>query len=309
MTEPAQIDIEPTVRCNLKCPYCQHTFWRRSAEDMSFESFKTILDMIPGLQRIKLQGIGEPLLCKDLPLMIGESSRRKIDTFLYTNGTCLNDTTVHAIFENGLKEMCISCDHYDPEVLKILRPGLEFEHYRKGIKKALELSRQSGAKVQAWSLFTRPLANNFSQFIDFVKDLGFTHVTFQTSLTSWGSAVDISTFIPSDAEIASCMAEAKNKNSSEFCVDFSSTNNFDSTNPCLWPFYYSFISCDGYVQPCCIISDPGRFTLGNLKKKRFSNIWNSSEMIQFRRTIQTRRLHDFCKRCYGCTEKSGVGPT
>ena len=61
---PYSLDIEPTIKCNLKCPMCIHTYWNRRAVDLTVDNFKKILDGIDTLMKIKLQGIGEPLLSK-----------------------------------------------------------------------------------------------------------------------------------------------------------------------------------------------------------------------------------------------------
>jgi MoaA/NifB/PqqE/SkfB family radical SAM enzyme len=299
MAEPSQIDIEPTVRCNLRCPFCQHTFWHRNVPDMTMEFFKKILDSVPGLERIKLQGIGEPLLHPDIALFIEEASRRNISTFLYTNGTAFRDETVDAIFKSGLSEISVSCDHFDPSVLAVLRPGLDPERYRKGVGRAVEAARARGAKVQAWSLLTRPLFSQLASFLSFVNDLGFERLVFQTTLTSWGDLIDMKPFTLSEKEIRECETIARSVAPPSLHVEFVGTNLFTNENPCPWPFYYSYITCEGFVQPCCIISDPQRLTFGDLNRKSFSSIWNSRAPYRLRRSIASGKIPDMCKACYG----------
>lgn len=298
LPEPTQIDVEPTVRCNLRCPFCQHSFWRRSAPDMALDLFKKILDSFPSLERIKLQGIGEPLLHPGIASLITEAARRDIRTFLFSNGTAFSGETVDAIFSSGLGELSISCDHFDPDVLENLRPGLVFEEYRSGVRRALAVASSCGAQVQAWALLTKPLAGRLRDFLSFVRDLGFERLTFQTTLTSWGDSVAMGPFTVSGREIDECRASAGSVAPSGLAVEFAATNLFSRERPCPWPFYYSFISCDGFVQPCCIIADPHRLTFGNIRRKSFSAIWNSRPAYRLRKSITECTVGEMCKGCY-----------
>ncbi len=36
-----------------------------------------------------------------------------------------------------------------------------------------------------------------------------------------------------------------------------------------WPFTSCFLTCDGYVTPCCIRQDPSVFNFGNIFKMPF----------------------------------------
>ena len=72
---PARADIEPTTVCNFRCPHCPTTggvpgFVRRH---MSLAEFTSVLDQLPTVYRIKLVGLGEPLLNPDFFAMVREA--------------------------------------------------------------------------------------------------------------------------------------------------------------------------------------------------------------------------------------------
>src|SRR5271163_1384437 len=67
---PVCIYLEVTNRCNLLCETCPRTFEDlEPPADMSWELFRSIIDQVPGLVRVVLHGVGEPMLVKDLPRM------------------------------------------------------------------------------------------------------------------------------------------------------------------------------------------------------------------------------------------------
>ena len=74
---PKEVYIEPTNRCNELCLTCPRTFFQREPEaDLTYEAFVGILDQFPGVERVVLHGVGEPLLAHDLPGMVTEANRR-----------------------------------------------------------------------------------------------------------------------------------------------------------------------------------------------------------------------------------------
>src|SRR3972149_2891725 len=68
--KPRVVHIEPTIRCNLKCTHCDHTYWDRMCPDLTYDGFRHIIDQMPDLNRVIMHGRGEPLLNKDIYRMI-----------------------------------------------------------------------------------------------------------------------------------------------------------------------------------------------------------------------------------------------
>ena len=69
---PVCLYLEVTNRCNLLCETCPRTFETlEPPADMSWSLFTRIVDQVPSLARAVLHGVGEPMLVRDLPRMIG----------------------------------------------------------------------------------------------------------------------------------------------------------------------------------------------------------------------------------------------
>lgn len=77
--------IELTTRCNLKCFYCP--IEELDKKDMSFSTFKSIIDSIEGKAIILMQGTGESLLHKQFHGFLVYLKLRGHKATLITNGT------------------------------------------------------------------------------------------------------------------------------------------------------------------------------------------------------------------------------
>src|SRR5262249_30905031 len=108
---PVCVYLETTNRCNLLCTTCPRTYEElEPPADMSWGLFTSIVDQIPDLQRAVLQGVGEPMLVKNLPKMVRYLKDRGTYVLFNTNGTVLNERNGRALIEAGLDELRVSLD-------------------------------------------------------------------------------------------------------------------------------------------------------------------------------------------------------
>ena len=84
--------IEPTTRCNLNCSYCSYSRSNRPKKDLALYGFCDIIGQIPNIDRIHLQGLGEPFLCKDLGKMADCCDCSNITVTTTTNGTIVDSS-------------------------------------------------------------------------------------------------------------------------------------------------------------------------------------------------------------------------
>src|SRR4029434_4755546 len=54
---PRSIQIECTTRCNLKCTFCELSYWTEKPADLRYENFEKMVRHLPKLKRIDLTGI------------------------------------------------------------------------------------------------------------------------------------------------------------------------------------------------------------------------------------------------------------
>ena len=89
---PTELQVEVTAACNLRCRMCLVRYrppFNRVTGSMTAERFARLLDELPTVRRVTLQGLGEPLLAPDLFDMIRIARSRGVDVGFNTNATLL----------------------------------------------------------------------------------------------------------------------------------------------------------------------------------------------------------------------------
>lgn len=66
---------------------------------------------------------------------------------------------------------------------------------------------------------------------------------------------------------------------------------------CIWLFYRAYITVEGYVTPCCVISDPEVFNFGNIFEQDFKEIWNGKKFVEFRKSMIENSKNEICDNC------------
>jgi len=93
---PYEVKVELTPKCNLKCDFCfnTNTFSRNSKELPTKEFFK-IIDRISesGIKRVRFTG-GEPLLRRDLLIILEYAKSKDLHITVNTNSTLLNSKNI-----------------------------------------------------------------------------------------------------------------------------------------------------------------------------------------------------------------------
>src|SRR5437870_12244161 len=69
---PVEAYFEVANRCNSKCVTCPLTFSpQEAAKQLSLDESNQLVDHLPALRHAVMQGLGKPLLTRDLAALIG----------------------------------------------------------------------------------------------------------------------------------------------------------------------------------------------------------------------------------------------
>ena len=292
LAAPVNVTWEITQQCNLNCIHCLSSSSTESADELSFEESRSIVDQLAVLKVFEINfGGGEPLL-KDyfLPLLHYIHSKSMV-TCISTNGTVLTDEAVACFTGNPLVNVQVSLDGATPEVNDRIRGQGTFHRIIRGIELL-------AGKDISLSINTVVTSVNFAQLNQLKELAGL-----------YGARLRVSRFRPSGRARESWeilrLDSAQLRELSDWLSDDPSILTGDS--------FFS-ISGDGRRQlgldmcgackmTCCI--DPGGFVYpcafmqvmefcgGNLRETSFRDIWDNSAAFRYFRKLEP----ESCKKC------------
>lgn len=311
---PIKLDVEPASRCNFRCTMCQVSDWPkgRRAGDQSLEDFKQLIDSQYGLFEIKIQGLGEPLLAGDAFFeMIRYARSKHIWVRTTTNGSLLHlKDNYKKLIDSGINEVQISFDGASKETYEKIRRGSKFEHVVRNCKLINEYCNSRNLmRMRMWVLVQKYNVHEFFNFIPLAHEMGFKRLTYSLNVLGWGLdnwIAENRSITVEDAitpEIAHEAIERGRQVGLEVTF-WNVTSRFSTKSPerlCPWPFERAFVSSDQRIVPCCMISNPDVFELGDARD--FKTQWHGEAYQEFRRAHLEGRLPKICKTCYESSEE------
>ncbi len=303
---PVTMDIEPTTGCNFRCTMCQVSSPDFHSKNMELETFKKIIRENIQLIKIKLQGMGEPLVNKHLFEMIKYAKEYGIGTEIISNGSLLNEKNINFLLDNKLSKLTISIDGSSKKTFEKIRIKSNFETVINNAKLFSNLTKKKifRPEFSAWCTVQKENYHEVEEIAALCKSIGFDNLTFQVHLTGWGK--DEWNKINEEKKIEYKNLEIKkrfkdiinNYSQKNFTIDVFENNLLNFKKKCSWPINSSYLASTGDVVPCCIIGDPKVINYGNIKTQSFKEIWNSKAYYKLRDNIENNQIDDFCKNCY-----------
>jgi MoaA/NifB/PqqE/SkfB family radical SAM enzyme len=318
--EPVCLYLEITNRCNLLCETCPRTFEAlEPPADMSWELFTHIVDQFPRIARVVLHGVGEPMMVKALPRMIGTLKARGTYVLFNTNGTLLTEKKGRELIAAGLDELRVSLDAATPAAFRAVRGKDFFARIVRNVRAFTDLQRQEGAARPAVSLWLTGLRETIDQLAAFVRlarEIGVGEVYLQRLVhfpEGQGLARPSSALFEtlSGAE-AESIAEAATL-AAELGIRFDASGASEPGTSlrrqpgeqpwslCRRPWSLMYFTAHGRAIPCCIAPFSVRgydgFTLGDATQESLRAIWNGPRYQEFRRALLSEAPPAACASC------------
>jgi len=303
MPLPTFIQIEPTTKCNFNCIMCTRKTLnqKRLNKDLTLEEFKEILRQIPTVRKIKLQGLGEPLMNPYLHEIVAYGRELGISFTTTVNGSLLSGRNLEMILQ-FFDEVVISLDTTDRERYSMIRGHKMYDDIIKNIKECVKRKRETMRRINIGinSVISHLNYDEIPKLVELSKSLGVDYISI-VEVENWkiptekGYVYEAS-FINKAREVKQKIHEYVEMCRKEgFTIYFSSSEK--RKLKCRWPFDSCFITVDGYVTPCCIRMDPEAINFGNIFEKPFKKIWNSEKYRMFRRSMIRNLPNPCCDNC------------
>lgn len=274
---PVQLELELNTDCNLRCPKCPQS--KESFKKERLDYYDTINCIAEGskkgLESIKLQYRGEPLLYPYLIEVIRYAKSKGIYVHFNTNATLLTKNMSIALIKAGLDKIICSIDGCTKETYEKARRSGTFENIVQNITILQAQKQVLGSNTP----FVRVQAVK--------QELNQEEIESGKYITFWSQRAD---------ELGI-----------EQCFDF--YDNTEDATPlpewhCEQLWQRLFILADGRVLPCCAgisyeYDTTNVYSVGNIHKETLENIWHNKEMSLYRELHRTGNSHvlSMCRKC------------
>jgi len=325
MNPPSFLQVEPVGQCNLRCQMCPIQFRKDGPPYgppafMDFDKYVGLLDQLPGLGELQLQGLGEPMMHPRFFDMIELAVARGIKVSTNTNLTLLTARRAERCVTSGLGELHASIDGATAETYDRIRVRARFDRIVRNLEGLVEARRRLGSETPQIRMVVVAMRQNLHEFPDLVRlahRLSIDSIFVQHLCHDFGESslpaqykpmrefVEGQTLVNEDHDrIKRYFGEARAV-ASELGVKL----RLPLTRPrlhapgtpgperCDWPWRGAYVSFDGLAMPCCMVATPDRINLGNMIERGVDAIWNGPDYQDFRDALSSETPPEVCRSC------------
>ncbi len=325
MELPTYVQIEPVGQCNLRCEMCPIQFRRDGPPNgplafMSWETFASLLSGFPGLQRLHLQGLGEPMMHPRFFDMIRYASDRGITVTTNSNLTLLNKKRTRQLLDSGLKTIYFSIDGATPETYERIRKRAHFDRVVRNVERLIEMRAQAGSMtptLQVVMVIMRQNLHELPELVEMASGWSAERLFVQHLSHDFGEPTLPDEYRPmrdyiaeqslaqeEPARIERYFGEAR-----QIAASLGLELRLPRTTPkrypmgtrgrqrCDWPWTGAYISYEGYMMPCCMVATPDRVNFGKVTEHTLASVWNGPEYTAFREQLDSDTPPEICRSC------------
>jgi radical SAM protein with 4Fe4S-binding SPASM domain len=319
---PGEIQLEVTGACNLACTMCLVSYRpkigkRRGALD--FERFCGIVDGLPQLERLTLQGLGEPLLAPRLIEMVAYAAGHGIAVGFNTNAQLLTPERSRALVDAGVAWLHVSVDGATAATYEGIRSGARFTRLERHVPALTAAAARRGDGGPDVCLVFVAMRRNIRELPDVVRlaaRWGVRSVRVQNLSHSFddtdpsGSYAEIrryaaeeALFTDRDVGLARAAFDEARAAADELALALRLPRLDARPAPppqrrgCDWPWTSAYVTHTGDVQPCCMVMGSERATLGSLSDRSFAEVWQGPAYRDFRSRLESDDPPGVCRGC------------
>lgn len=320
---PGHLQLEITSACNLRCLMCLVRYRppvNKLAGAMRPELFHRLVAEVPGLRRLTLQGLGEPLLSPYLPEMIRTAVERRITVGFNTNATLLTARRAAELVESRVDWLHVSLDGAQASAYEKIRDGADFETVVANLAGLVAAKRAAGSAtpwIRVVFVAMRDTVTELPALVRLLGDIGVDELHVQNLSHSFsdtdpaGRYEDIRRFTADQAlwtgadeerarQVFAAASEAARERGLKVRLPTPGAPA-DGPGPdrrgCSWPWEAAYVTSAGVIQPCCMVMGDDRVSLGDLAEQTFPEIWHGPAYRDFRRRLAGDDPPEVCRGC------------
>lgn len=307
---PLNLNMEVTTRCNLSCTFCtQPSLTKDQLGDMPWELFTRVIDEGQRYRTpaANLNGLGEPMLLKDLPQRIAYAKQRGfLDVMFHTNGTIMTEALAGSLIDSGLDRIIFSVDSPEKETYEAMRLRSNWDRVTAHVRcfaRVRQQMRRTTPILRTTMVVTDKTVHQVGDFVNLWKPVAdqitLQDLTWRTKVLDSGEWSNREkSAVPTDMD--EVREEAIQRKISFVC-------------PYLYQSTYAFWNAD--VIPCSNPNARKQMVMGNLEQSTLQQVWQGKTYEDLRQLHASGQWyeHPVCRNCevpgielYKALEKRGV---
>ncbi len=282
--------------------------------------FRRIVDATPGIDRLHLQGLGEPLLNPHFSEMVSYAASKGVEVTASSNLMLVDRERALEIVESGLQCLHVSVDGASAPIYESIRKGASFSKLVGNVRLVMGAKERTSSRFPSMRMTVVLMRRNLAELARLVKlasDLGMEQVFVQRLCHSFREAALPAHYAPMRAhvereDVAGVRRETVAERFEEARAtaawlgvelrlprlpDEGPAGEQAGQGACDWPETGIYISYQGCVMPCCMVGTPDRVNFGRTKGYDIARIWNGRACTDFRLRLASRNPPEICKSC------------
>jgi MoaA/NifB/PqqE/SkfB family radical SAM enzyme len=322
---PSFVQIEPVGQCNLRCQMCPIQFRTDGPPNgppafMAFETYTRLVDQIPTMTELQLQGLGEPMMHPRFFDMVAYAATRGVEVSTNSNLTLLTPSRAERLVASGLRRLQVSIDGATPTTYERIRVRSRWQKVIENLEGLVEVKRRLRSELPEIRMVVVVMRQNLHEMADLVRlaaRVGVDSVFVQHLCHDFGEDTLPAHYRPMHEFVAeqTLLSEdparvdeafgAARAGAAELGVDLRLPHTTPRPAPpgtrgperCEWPWRGAYFSFDGRAMPCCMVATPDRINFGSASTDGVIPIWENSAYRAFRDRLDSDNPPDICRSC------------
>lgn len=289
---PLFVSVEPSAVCQLRCPACpvglrniEISKYRNSERFMSREVWQRVLSEVRTTAfTIQFYFQGEPLLNKDLPLMITEAHEAGLYTIVSTNAMAMTPECAEALVGAGLNRIIVSMDGLTEASYSAYRIGGDIRQCKDALRWLREAKERlhSRITIELQCLRLRTNEHEWTALKQQYKTLGADRLTLKTAQLY--DYRDGHPLMPTNPRYSRYVKAEDGR-----------YHRRSLRRGCMRVWSGCVVTTTGEVLPCCY-DKAHAYAYGNIMNARLRDLFCSAKAHAFRRAA----LHEQPQICQEC---------
>ncbi len=322
---PGYLQLEPVGQCNLRCQMCPIPFREDGPPHgppafMAWGTFTRILEDLPELRELHLQGLGEPMMHPRFFDMVEYAAARGVTVSTNSNLTLLTPARARRCAASGLEWLHVSIDARSPELYAAIRRRSRLDRVLsnlRGLLRARAELRTDRPHLRMVSVVMRQNLAELPDLVELAAEYGFEALFVQHLCHDFGEEACPRGTVrcASSSTVRPCSTKTwiASRATSTRRVDRARAVGVELRLPrarprptasavtgrqrCSWPWTGGYVSYQGRAMPCCMIATPDRLTLGDVGSASFAEVWDSDAYRDFRDRLASPTPPSICSSC------------